>query len=281
MKKKIISYSLYNQRPKDNLGMVINCLLAPKIYKDWTVRVYLDNTVAPSIRTLLETFEHVEIVEMPSWPGSSRMTWRFLAASSELETDYQSVMISRDADSYLSVREKACVDAWLVSNKNFHKIIGHCYHTDPKVKIMGGLWGCRNSILPKMKEEVDKFVNGGQTYDQGFLAQVVYPNILHDMICHYDDPSYNNKGERVYGQPEEKGSAFPIPKYEPWDEPVEGISWAEANKLNAFFCAHCHRHHEAIGGIIEHIPPRALQVIKDYASSKNVSLDEYLKASGL
>lgn len=280
--KKIISYSLYNQRPKDNLGMIINSLLAPQIYPDWIVRVYLDDTVPTRIRELLETFTHVEIVEMPRGTGSERMCWRFLAASSELETDYQSVMISRDADSYLSVREKACVDAWLASNKNFSKIIGHCYHTDPKVKIMGGLWGCRNSILPKMKEEVERFMTAGETYDQHFLASTVYKNVLHDLICHYDDPSFNNKGERVYGQPEEKGSAFPIPSYKAWDEPVEGISWLEANRLNAFHCAHCGKtHKEVIGGIIENFAPRTLETIKSYASYQNISLDEYLKAHNI
>lgn len=272
--KKIISYSLYNKNIKDNLGIIINCLLAPKIYPSWIVRVYLDDTIVPCIRKLLETFEHVEIVEMPRSHGSERMLWRFLSASSELESDYNSVMISRDADSYLSVREKACVDAWLASNKNFSKIIGHCYHTDPKIKVMGGLWGCRNSILPKMKEEIERYINGGETYDQQFLAKTVYPNVLHDLICHYDDPSYNNKGERVYGQPEEKENAFPIPPYEALDEPVEGISWLEANQLNAFHCAHCGKtHKEVIGGIIDRIPPRTIQVIINYAASKSISLD--------
>ncbi len=272
--KKIISYSLYNNRPKDNVGMIINCLLSPKIYPGWIVRVYMDDTVAGGIKELLKTFEHVEIVEMPRGTGSERMLWRFLPASSELETDYNSVMISRDADSYLSVREKACVDAWLASNKNFSKIIGHCYHTDPKVKVMGGLWGCRNSILPKMKEEVEKFTIAGETYDQQFLAKTIYPNVLHDLICHYDDPSYNNKSQRVYGQPEEKDNAFPIPAYTAWDEPVAGISWLEANQLNAFYCAHCHKiHKEVIGGIIEHIPPRAIAKIKEYAQEKHVILD--------
>jgi len=272
--KKIISYSLYNSIPKNTINAIINCMLAEKIYPGWVVRFYLDDTVPKPIVDILRTFSHVEVVEMPRGTGSERMLWRFLSCSSEIETDYQSIMISRDADSYLSVREKACVDAWLAGNKNFHKIIGHCYHTDPKVKIMGGLWGCRNSILSKMKEEVDKFINGGETYDQGFLANVIYPNVLHDLICHYDDPSFNNKGQRVYGQPEEKGSAFPIPPYKEWDEPVEGISWLEANKLNEFYCAHCNKKHkEVIGGIIEHIPSRAMEVVRKYVAEKGISVE--------
>jgi hypothetical protein len=269
--KKIVSYSLYNQRPKDCINAVINCMLIPKVYPDWVARFYIDDTIPKAIDELLQSFEHVEIVRMPRGTGSERMLWRFLPCSDD---SYDQVMISRDADSWVSMREKVCVDAWLASNKNFHKIIGHCYHTDPKVKIMGGLWGCRNYILPKMKEEVEKFMNAGQTYDQGMLASVIYPNILHDMICHYDDPSYNNKGERVYGQPEEQGSAFPIPQYQEWDEPIPGLSFREANKLNGFHCAHCNKTHDVlIGGITEHIPPRAMEVVRNYAAKKNISLD--------
>lgn len=277
--KKIIAYSLYNKNPKDNLGMIINTLLATKIYLDWIVRVYLDDTVVPCIRKLLETFEHVEIVEMPRGTGSERMMWRFYPCS---DPEYDTVMISRDADSYLSIKEKVCVDAWLASKKNFHKIIGHCYHTDPKVKIMGGLWGCRNYILSKMKIEVEKYIQGGNTYDQFLLASVIYPNILHDMICHYDDPSYNNKGQRVYGQPEEQGSAFPIPSYESWDEPIKDISWLEANQLNAFHCAHCgHTHKEVIGGIIDKFSKRTISKIRECASERKINLDEYLQSQNL
>lgn len=279
--KKILSFSLYNKNPKDNLGIIINALLAPKIFTDWVMRVYLDDTIVPCIRKLLETFEHVEIVEMPRGrDGSYKMLWRFLAASSEIETDYKSIMISCDADSYLSVRQKACVDAWLASNKNFVKFVMHCYHSDPKIFIMGGLWGSCNSILPKMKEEVEKYINSGENYDQRFLAENIYPNIKHDLVCFYDDPCFTNKGEKFYGHPGEKENAFPIPSYQEWDEPIPGISWREANDLNKFNCAHCIAanrkdtyHKDVVGGIIDNIPPRALQVIRDYANSKGISLE--------
>lgn len=268
--KKIISYSLYNQRPKDCINAIINCMLIPYIYKGWVARFYIDDTVPLTINQLLRTFEHVEIVMKPRHKGSEAMLWRFEAAS---DPEYDTVMISRDADSWISMREKACVDEWLASKKNFSKIIGHCYHTDPKVKVMGGLWGCRNSILSKMKEEVEKYISDGETYDQQFLARVIYPNVLHDLICHYDDPSYNNKGERVYGQPEERESAFPIPPHEENDEPIPGLSFRRINKLNEFFCAHCKKYHDVlIGGIMEKIPDDAMQVVRNYAAQKNIDV---------
>ena len=261
--KKLLSYSLYNNRPKDTINAVINCLLIPKVYPDWKARFYVDDTIPPAIEKLLRSFEHVEVVVMPRHRGSEAMLWRFLPAG-----EYDTAMISRDADSWVSSREKACVDAWLASNKNFHIIRDHCYHSQ---KIMGGMWGVRNYILPKIAEEVEKF-SQNNTYDQGFLADVIYPNILHDVIVHYGAPQYNNAGQMVYGYFNDGG--VPIPSYQEVDEPVPGLSFRETNKLNAFFCSHCKKTHDVlIGGIMEHIPPRALVVVKQYASEKGISLD--------
>lgn len=264
--KKIISYSLYNQRPKDCINAIINCLLIPHIYPGWVARFYIDDTIPKAIDQLLQSFDHVEIVRMPRGTGSERMLWRFLPCS---DNAYDQVMISRDADSWVSVREKVCVDAWLASNKNFHIIRDHCYHSQ---KIMGGMWGSRNYILSKMNEMVEKFITGGQTYDQGFLATEIYPNITHDLIVHYGDPQYNNQGQRVHGYFNDGGT--PLPAHQEWDEPIPGLSFREVSQLNTFFCAHCKKHHDLlIGNIMEHIPPRALDVVRNYAASKGISLE--------
>lgn len=261
--KKIISYSLYNNRSKDAINAIINCLLMPAIYPGWVGRFYIDDTVPSCVEKLLRTFDHVEVVVMPRHRGNEAMLWRFLPAS-----EYGTVMISRDADSWISVREKVCVDQWLESKKNFHIIRDHCYHSQ---KIMGGMWGVRNYILPKMKEMVEEF-SKDKTYDQGFLADEIYPNITHDMMVHYGHPQYNSQGKIVNGYFNDGG--IPIPPYAEWDEPVPGLSFREANKLNAFFCAHCKKTHDVlIGGITEHIPPRALEVVKKYASEKGISLE--------
>ena len=260
---KIISYSLYNNRPKDVINAIINCLLIPKIYPGWVAKFYIDDTIPNCIDKLLRTFDYVEVVMMPRHRGSEAMLWRFLPAA-----DYHTTMISRDADSWISVREKACVDQWLASNKNFHIIRDHCYHSQ---KVMGGMWGARNGILPKMKEEVEKF-SKNNTYDQGFLADIIYPNITHDLMVHYGNPQYNNQGQIVNGYFNDGG--IPIPAYQEWDEPVPGLSFREANQMNAFHCAHCRKTHDVlIGGITEHIPPRAMQVVKNYAQSKGIALD--------
>jgi hypothetical protein len=262
--KKIVSYALYNNRPKDCLNAIINCFLLPKIYPDWTGRFYVDDTLPPCIDQLLRTFEYIEVINMPRHRGSEAMLWRFLPAA-----EHDTVMISRDADSWLSVREKVCVDQWLASNKDFHIIRDHCYHSQ---KVMGGMWGVRNHILPKMKEEVEEF-SKNNTYDQGFLADKIYPNITHTLFVHFGHPQYNNQGQLLPNGYFNDGG-IPIPDYQEWDEPIPGLSFRETNKLNAFHCAHCRKTHDVlIGGIMEHVPPRAMEVIRNYAASKGIALD--------
>ena len=265
--KKIVSYSLYNNRPKDVINAVINCMLIPKIYPEWVARFYIDDTIPACIEKLLRTFEHVEVVVMPRHRGSEAMLWRFLPAS-----EYDTIMISRDADSWVSVREKVCVDQWLAGDRSFHIIRDHCYHSQ---KIMGGMWGVRNYMLPEMKDLVEEFCKTG-TYDQGFLAEKIYPNITHNLLVNFGSPQYNNQGQLLPGGyfPND-GHCFPIPNYQEWDEPISGLSFREANRMSAFHCAHCGKTHDVlIGGITEHIPSRALEVVRNYANEKGISLSE-------
>ena len=264
MGKKIISYSLYNGRPKDTINAIINCILIPTIYPGWIPRFYVDETLPSGILKLLKTFDYVEIINMPKHRGSEAMLWRFLPAS-DPDVD---VMISRDADSWVSVREAVCVEQWLNSDKNFHIIRDHCYHSQ---RIMGGVWGIRNHIISDMNDRVDKF-SKNQTYDQGFLADEIYPLIIDTLFVHYGSPQFNNKGTETHGYFDDGG--VPIPEYND-PENIENFLFKEVHKLNEFKCAHCNKIHETyIGAISEHIPPTALNVVRERALLNNISLEE-------
>ena len=90
------------------------------------------------------------------------MFWRFDPAFSEKDV----IMIFRDTDSRLNQREKVAVDKWLESDKDFHILRDHPYHT---TQIMGGMWGSRNNILFPLKEQYATFVkNGNRSADQDF-----------------------------------------------------------------------------------------------------------------
>ncbi len=252
--KKIISYSLYNQRPKDVLNAVINCFLAKEIYEGWVCRFYIDDTIPESIRKALETFDNVEIVEMPRHEGSEAMLWRFLPASEE---DVE-VMISRDADSWLSFREYSCVEEFLKSDKQFHILRDHCYHSQ---KIMGGMWGVKNGFIKNMKELVDEFVKTNK-YDQGFLAEQIYSKALESSMIHLGD-QYDNRGNKTNGYYDDGGTQ--IPDYSLINRKIKNFPFEEAHALNSFHCAHCKKVHETfIGAILEKIPQQTLYYLKHY-----------------
>ena len=98
----------------------------------------------------LETYDNVEIIYVAK-PGDWRsMFWRFMPAS-ESEVD---VIICRDTDSRLSLREKAAVDEWLKSDKGFHIMRDHPAHGFP---ILGGMWGAKKGAVPLMSKLIDEF----------------------------------------------------------------------------------------------------------------------------
>ncbi len=259
---RVISFSLYGQRRKDTVNAVINCMLAPEVYPGWRCRFYVDDTVPLGILALLRTFEHVDVRLMPRHRNAGAMLWRFLPAA---EPDV-SAMISRDADSWLCSREAACVEAWLASDREFHIIRDHCYHSQ---RIMGGMWGVRGGVLPEMAEWVDEF-SRDQTFDQRFLAERVYPRVIDQALIHRGEQR-NDRGEVTdyFGD-----AAVPIPSYREDDEPVPGLSFREAHRQNAFVCSHCGQTHGAyIGAILEEIPAGALGAVRRLAESQALDPD--------
>lgn len=267
--KKIISFSLYNSRPKDVLNSIVNCFVAKRIYPDWILRFYVDHTTPEEIVKCLESFDHTEVVKMPHRPDMDgkpdgwKMMWRFLPAS---ENDVD-VMLSRDGDSLLSMREKACVDEWMESDKRFHIIRDHCYHSQ---KVMGGMWGAKRGAIDNISEMIEKFMVSG-TYGQGFLAEVVYPELLekNDIFVHFDKDQKVNGGAPSNGYFNDGGKH--MPDYQDIDSPVDGVSLSEYNSLNPFRCWHCGRVHDFfIGGIMENIPARTMDLLRSYFSEKGI-----------
>ena len=113
---KLITFSLWGQDPKYLIGAIRNAELAKEIYPDWRCRFYVGQSVPSQIIIRLESFDNVDVVRRPEFGDWRGMFWRFLPAS-EKGID---VMISRDTDSRLNIREKSAVDEWLASDKKLH-----------------------------------------------------------------------------------------------------------------------------------------------------------------
>lgn len=172
--KKIISYSLWGNLPLYTVGAISNAKQALEIYPDWICRFYIHKpSVSDWVIEELQKQPNTEIVFYSDNLGWGGMLYRFYPATQ----DDVSIMLSRDTDSRLTLREKACVDNWLNSSKNLHVIRDACVHQS---QMMGGLWGARNGYLKWIKPHIDKLIlqmrtgNARKGCDQDFLNSKVY-----------------------------------------------------------------------------------------------------------
>lgn len=174
---KVISFSLWGDNPKYTIGAIRNSELAKIIYPEWTVVMHIANDVPLEVvNTLLNNSVQLIRYQEGSW---NSMFWRFLNA------DSNDIVISRDCDSRLNYRERAAVDEWLNSNKDFHIMRDHRCHAVP---ILGGMWGSRNGILKGISSMISNYNKGEYDnkwqVDQNFLRDIVYPIVKDKSIVH-------------------------------------------------------------------------------------------------
>ncbi len=183
--KKIISFSLWGDNPKYYIGAIKNAELAKTIFPNWICRFYVGKSIPNEIINRLQQFSNVELVFMDADENNTGMFWRFLP----IDEDDVSVMLSRDTDSRLSVREKAAVDEWLNSDKQFHIMRDHPWHT---TEILGGMWGIKKEAGLNFKTLINNYINKDidqKGIDQNFLREVIYPIIKN--ICMVHDEFFN------------------------------------------------------------------------------------------
>ncbi|MCP2729856.1 hypothetical protein NJ959_15580, partial [Symplocastrum sp. BBK-W-15] len=203
---KIISFTLWGDNPKYTLGAIKNADIAPIIYPGWICRFYLAPSVPQNIIAQLSRREQIEIVKLDwksqkNWEAS---LWRFYPAA---DKDV-AVMISRDTDARLNWREKAAVDEWLKSDKDFHIMRDHPLHRCP---IMGGMWGVKKGVFHDIRGMIEAYLkvvdNRHIEYgiDQIFLADIIYPlvqdrSLIHDEFLTEKPFPQPRKGYEFVGQ---------------------------------------------------------------------------------
>jgi len=177
--KNIISFSLWGDHPMYWKGAIANIKLAKELYPGWICRFYIDRN---SNKELIDTIkgDNVELVLVDSKDSFHGMFWRFWA-SEEKDVD---VFISRDCDSRITDREVLAVNEWLKSDKDFHIMRDHPYHTVP---ILGGMWGSRRGLMNKI--ELSKLIENWSQFsrkgiDQDFLGKCVYPLVINKSMEH-------------------------------------------------------------------------------------------------
>jgi hypothetical protein len=177
---KVIAFSLWGDDPKYNIGAVRNMQIASTLFPTWECRFYVRpvNGSYPPAVMHLQQYSNTKVVFVNK-PGDWTCMFDRFEAAADPRVD---VMLSRDCDSRLSQRERDAVDEWLKSDKRFHIMRDHPWHS---AKILGGMWGAKKGILPDIKQMIAKWnqEDRWQT-DQEFLASEVYDRVVDDAMIH-------------------------------------------------------------------------------------------------
>lgn len=270
--KKIISYSLYyahdDKYAKYAYNMVANILIAAKLFPDWHIYVYYDDTLDKEVKNFLCNTKNVVGKNMSDhWlTRYDKMMWRNLAMDEDAD-----VVCIRDCDGWLSYREKIIFNDWIKSDKDLHIIRDHCWHA---AAIGGGLWGRKNIRLDMENTMMEYFKHNALKHaahkgaDQDFLTEYIYNRYKDDTVIyigeqHSPDGTYLPKGYH----PEEKDIRHieKLSGYSPGYDNLEvnGLSVFDAYTLNEFKCGRCSKKpHLYIGAMFNKIPPKALSIIR-------------------
>jgi hypothetical protein len=175
--KKVVSFSLWGSDPKYCAGAIKNAQLASSVYPDWETWFYCGSSVPQATIDNLKLLGS-KIIEKEDSGNWTSTFWRFEPiADAEVE-----VMISRDTDSRLSLREKEAVKCWLESSYLFHVMRDHPAHTVP---ILAGMWGAKKPILGDMVHLMNAYTKQDtKQSDQIFLQEVIWPRVSYTTMTH-------------------------------------------------------------------------------------------------
>lgn len=175
---KVIAFSLWGDNPMYTQGAIKNADLAKELYPDWKCWFYIGKSCPDEVIQELSSRDNCTVIRMREEGNWSAMFWRFLPASNPAVE----VMISRDADSRLTERERAAVEEWLESPLGFHIMRDHPYHGVP---ILGGMWGAKRGVLSDMRKLIEDSTQGDYwQVDQEFLRDKVYNRIKDNAMVH-------------------------------------------------------------------------------------------------
>jgi len=197
---KVFSFSLFGDNPIYTIGAIKNVNLIKQNFTDWNTFIYTNKTKEDDIiKNLIDLGCIIKYETDHRWYNS---TWRFKAISE----DSVDIMICRDSDSRVFIRDVFAIEEWLESNYNYHIIrdhpVGHHW------KMNAGMWGAKktdfisniNLLLEDYKTKNSNLLNH-KNFDQFFLRDVIYPKIVNDSLIHdeyygYEKNNYKIKRDR-------------------------------------------------------------------------------------
>lgn len=141
--QKILAISFFG--PVENRGFTLNNSLfllgellneMQQTYSDnWVLRIYHDEKILSEtiISQLEQNYLFIDFCNITELDLSfiPPKIWRFLPAIDQTVN----IMASRDLDSPLTVRERAAMDEWILSNLTFHSMRDHPEHAVSMIEI--------------------------------------------------------------------------------------------------------------------------------------------------
>jgi hypothetical protein len=192
--RKVVSLSLWGSREEYVRGAIEVVRQLPEIYPEWEAWVFISHDVPGAVADELGAMGAC-VHKMGRAQLYAGGFWRFLAAADPSVA----LMISRDADSRLTMREAAAVEEWISSGASFHIMRDHPGHLTP---VMAGMWGCRCDRL----RDIESLINGWRNQwkygsDQHFLAKVIYPRMKGDLLVHSEVVAFTGEEPRPFPTP--------------------------------------------------------------------------------
>jgi hypothetical protein len=177
---KVISFSLWGNQSKYTIGAIKNADLAKHFYPEFQCWFYIHKSTVPqNIIDELATKDNVKIFFKDGNLNVNKpMMWRFEPI---LDPSVE-IMMSRDTDTRILLREKLAVDEWLHSDKLLHSMRDHPCHN---YNIQGGMWGLKQNNLCNFKKLFDNVKQtSNYLYDQVFISNVIYPIFKNTCMTH-------------------------------------------------------------------------------------------------
>jgi hypothetical protein len=277
---KVFSFSLYDSgkyyggdKNKYTYNMVANVLIGEKLFPDWKIYVYYDNTITENIINFLKNAKNVVAIDMTGhWLSEcDKMMWRNLA----IDNNSLDVVCIRDCDGWLSYREKVLLDDWINSEKDIHIIRDHCWHAG---KIGGGLWGRKVALKLNIEDKMKDYFLKNKSHqshsgeDQDFLTDHFYERYKDNTIVYIGEQHDAARQYLPRGHHPNEKNVTRIDELINYDvfindrtkyEIIPGLSLIDATRLNEFRCGRCNKSlHVFIGAMFNKIPEGAWRVIE-------------------
>lgn len=184
---RLVSFSLYGSHQRYLEGALRNADDYAQHFPGWTLIFFVGDSVPKSTIRSLEHRENTLLIPCARQPEDySASLWRY----SPLEWADVSAILFRDLDSRPSLRERGAVDEWLCSDRKFHVMRDHPFHTEP---VLGGLWGAKKGHGLALASAAKIYgIDGRFGSDQRFIRQMLYPEMTESLLVHQDHPYFSD-----------------------------------------------------------------------------------------